>query len=223
MAEKSPARVLPRNLEIALQLLERGYSLCHGGKVPAGKLSEKVGDFLNRLEEERVDWVLAGAEAINFYSKRPRATVDIDIIVRAKHVPRVRKLLREICVDVKDSEVHFRGTLVPPPVELTIDVIKSQSHPLFDEALDRQVRIEGIRAPQLEALLALKFLSAVSPRRAREDKLQDVADFVRAFKDNRPSIDRSLLVSLGSRAHADAAEEFTRFLDAVENDKPITI
>ena len=74
-----------------------------------------------------------------------------------------------------------------------------------------------------EALLALKFLSAISPWRSREDKLQDVPDFVKAFKDNRSSIDRPLLLSLGSRAHASAAEEFARFLDAVENDKPITI
>ena len=223
MVQKSRLRVLPRNLEIGLQLLERGYSLSSGGNVPASKLLEKVAELLNRLDDEGVDWVLVGAEAINLYRKRPRATVDIGLVVRAKHVRRVRKVLDEMCVAVEDTEVHLKGTLSPPPLELTVDVIESQSHPLFEEALDRQVRIEGVRAPKLEALLALKFLSAVSPGRLREDKLQDVADFIKAFKDNRPAIDRPLLVSLGSRAHANAAEEFAGFLDAVENDRPITI
>jgi hypothetical protein len=223
MVEKNSLQSLPRNFEMGLLLLERGYYLCHGGKVPASKLPEKVAHFLNRLEEEGVDWVLVGAEAINLYRKSPRATVDVDIVVRSKHIPRARKVLKETCLEIKDTEVNLKGTLSPSPLELTVDVIKSQSHPLFEEALDRQVLVEGVRAPRIEALLALKFLSAVSPWRSPQDKHQDVADFINVFKDNRSSIDRPLLLSLGSRAHASAAEEFARFLDAVENDKPITI
>ena len=223
MEEKNSLHSLPRNFETSLLLLERGYYLCHGGKVPASKLPEKVADFLNRLEEEGVDWVLVGAEAVNLYRKSPRATVDVDIVVRSKHIPRAQKILKETCLEIEDTEVHLKGTLSPPPLQLTVDVIKSQSHPLFDEALDRQVLVEGVRVPRLEALLALKFLSAASPWRSKEDKHQDVADFIKAFKDNRPSIDRPLLLSLGSRAHASAGEEFAGFLDAVENDKPITI
>lgn len=223
MVQDGPLRALPRNFQTGLQLLERGYYLCHGGKVPASRLPEKVADFLNRLDEQGVDWVLVGAEAVNLYRKRPRATVDIDVVVRAKHVSRARKVLMETCADVEDTEARLTGTLSPPPLELTVDVIKSHSHPLFEEALDRQVRIEGVRVPQLEALLALKYLSAVSPWRSREDKHQDVADFIKAFKDNRSGVDRALLVSLGSRAHASAGEEFAEFLDAVENDRPMTI
>jgi hypothetical protein len=223
MPPKSPLSSLPPKLQTSLQLVERGYYLCHGGKVPASNLPEKVADFLHRLEEEGIDWVLVGAEGINLYRKSPRATVDVDIVVRAKHIAKVRKVLRETCSAIKDTEVHLKGTLSPPPIELTVDVIKSQSHPLFEEALDRQVRIEGVRAPRLEALLALKFLAAVSPWRSREDKHQDVADFIKAYKDNQASIDRALLVSLASRAHENAGEEFPVFLDAVENDRPITV
>jgi len=38
-----------------------------------------------------------------------------------------------------------------------------------------------------------------------------------------PTVDRALLMALASRAHENAREEFAVFLDAVENDKPITI
>lgn len=122
--------------------------------------------------------MLVGAEAINLYRKSPRATVDVDIVVRSKHIPKARRVLKETCQSVQDTEVHLKASLSPPPLELTVDVIRSQSHPLFEEALDRQLRVEGVRVPRLEALLALKFLSAVSPRRPRADKLQDVADFI---------------------------------------------
>jgi hypothetical protein len=70
--------------------------------------------------------------------------------------------------------------LSPAPLRLTIDVIKSQTHPLFGEALDRQVQVGGVRVPRLEALLALKFLSAVSPWRSRGDKHQVFRSALRA-------------------------------------------
>jgi hypothetical protein len=223
MARRVPLSSLPPNLRTGLQLLERGYYLRHGGKVPPSNLPEKVLDFLNRLEQEGIDWALVGAEAINLHHGNPRATVDVDIVVRSKHIPKIRKVLRETCARVEDSEVHLKGTLSPPPVELTIDVIKSQSHPLFEEALDHKIEIQGLLTPRLEALLALKFLSVVSPWRAREDKLQDVADFIKAYKGNVKTIDRGLLIALASRAHEKAGPEFATFLDAVENDRPITI
>lgn len=46
---------------------------------------------------------------------------------------------------------------------------------------------------------------------------------MRAFKENARTVDRALLMDLASRAHENAREEFAVFLDAVENDKPITI
>lgn len=214
---------LPQNLQMGLLLLERGHALRNGGKVVTGRLPEKVLDFFNRLEQAGIDWVMVGAEAVNLYLKRPRATMDVDIVVRTAHVRRVKKIVRDMCEVMKDTEVHFKALLSPDPMRLELDVIKSQSHELFEAALENQVVREGVRVPRVEALLALKYLSAVSPWRARSDKLQDITDFMRAYRDNQSRIDRQLLIDLASRAHKGARKEFEHFLDAIEKNKPITI
>ncbi len=223
MRTKRSITRLPVNLQTSLLLLERGYFFSNGGAVSNLRFPEKVAAFLNRLEEARVDWVLVGAEAVNLYLKKPRATVDIDIVVRQKDLRKVKKILKESCGSVKDTEVPFQGVLAPEPARLTVDIIKSQSHKLFEAALDRKIEVEGVHAPPVEVVLALKFFSAVSPWRSRPDKLQDLTDFMRAFKDNKGQIDRASLIDLASMAHQKARTEFEQFLDAVENDKPITV
>jgi hypothetical protein len=214
---------LPKNIETSLIVLERSWAISNGGDMTGGRFPGLVLDIFSRLDAAGVEWVLVGAQAVNLYLVRPRATVDVDIVVRKKDLRKAKKALEEACGDVTDSEVHFRGLLWPAPSRLEVDVIKSTSHPLFDEALDRKVPVEGVPAPCIEALLALKYLSAVSPWRSKPDKLQDISDFIRAFFDNRPRIDRSLLSDLASRAYKNAGAEFEKFLEDVEDDRPITI
>jgi len=183
----------------------------------------KAAEFFERLDEAGIDWVLVGAAAMNHYLPRPRATLDVDVVVRQKDIPKAKLVLNEVCTDVRETEVHFHGVLSPDPSRLETDVIKSQSHELFGIALDRKTRIEAVSIVPVEVLLALKYLAAVSVWRAVEDKRMDVADFTRTFKANRSRIDRTLLIELASRAHATGKVDFPVFLDAVENDKPITI
>ena len=214
---------LPDHLLLSLLLVERGYFFLNGKDLARGMLPKKVLDLINRLDEAEVDWVLVGAEAINLYLKSPRATVDVDLVVRKKDLRKAKKILKETCVEVKDSEVHLTGLLSPPPLRLNVDLIKSQSHGLFEEALDRKLDMEGVKAPPVEILLALKYLSASSPSRRRDDKMQDLVDFLRAYRDNRSRIDRALLIDLASRAYRNARKDFEKFLDDVDHDRPITV
>jgi hypothetical protein len=214
---------LPRNVETSLLHLELGHALANGGKMTGGKFSEKVQRLFDGLDREGVDWVLVGAQAVNLYIQRPRATIDVDIVVRQKHLRKAKKVLKEACGEVEESEVHFRGKLSPAPALLEVDLINSDSHPLFEMALDRKIPIDGVPVPGIEALLALKYLSAVSPWRKEDDKHQDVTDFIRGFRDNRARIDRVILMDLASRAPRDAGADFEKFLHAVENGLPITI
>ena len=125
-----------------------------------------------------------------------------------------------MCRELKDTEVHFKALLSEDPNRLELNVIKSQSHPLFELALDHRVLVDGVPVPRIEALLALKYFSAVSGR-GEGDKHQDISDFIKAFKDNQPRIDRALLVDLASKAHKNARKEFEVFLAAVEAGRPI--
>jgi hypothetical protein len=191
--------------------------------MPTGKLPERVADLFQRLDAEKIDWAMVGAEGINLYLLRPRATVDVDIVVRQKHLRKVKKVVQQLCGQLEDTEVHIKAVLSLDPNRLELDVIKSQSHPLFEAALDHKVLVEGVPVPRIEALLALKYLSAVSPWRKEADKHMDVSDFIHAFNDNKARLDRSLLVDLASRAHRNARGEFKAFLAAVEAGRPLTI
>ena len=186
-------------------------------------MPRKAEEFFQRLDEAGIDWVLVGAAAMNHYLPRPRATLDVDVVVRKKHLAKAKRVLDEQCTDVRETEVHFHGTLSPDPSRLEVDVIKSQSHDLFGIALDRKSRLGGVSIVPVEVFLALKYLSIVSVWRSRDDKGQDVLDFMKTYKANRIRVDRARLLDLASRAHAGAKVEFPVFLDAVENDKPITI
>jgi len=188
-----------------------------------GRLPKKVRDLFRRLDAEKIEWVLVGAEAVNLYLARPRATVDVDIVVRQKHLRKAKKVVKELCKGLEDTEVHFKALLSDDPNRLELDVIKSQSHRLLEAALNERVLVEEVPVPRIEVLLALKYLSAASPWRKVEDQHMDASDFIRAFKANRARIDRSLLVDFASQAHKNARSEFERFLDAVENDRPITL
>src|SRR2546422_1747475 len=111
MPRNSPLTSLPQKLEMGLNLLERGQLLRSGGKMPTGKLPAKVIAFFNRLKKAGIEWVMIGAEALNLYRTRPRATVDVDIVVRKKLLPKVKKILRETCREIEETEMHFRGVL----------------------------------------------------------------------------------------------------------------
>src|ERR1041385_2091799 len=130
---------LPKTLRMGLHLLERGNWFSSGMTLDMGKLAGKVLDLFNRLENAKIEWVLVGAEAVNLYLKRPRATIDVDIVVRAKHLRKAKKVLKEACVELEETEVRFMGTLSPQPNRLFIDVIKSGSHALLEVALDGKV------------------------------------------------------------------------------------
>ncbi len=184
---------------------------------------EKALKLFNRFEEAGIDWVLVGAQAMNLYRKEPRATMDLDIVVRKKDLRKAKRLLDEVCTNLKETQVNFHGILSRYPMRLDVDVIKSTAHELFEAALDHKVLVDGLKAVPVEGVLALKYLASVSPWRPRPKKFQDVADFITTFKDNEASLDRSLLISLASRAHAGARDEFLSFFDAVEHDRPFTL
>ena len=78
-----------------------------------GKFPGKVQDLFDALDRAGVDWVLVGAQAVNLYIRRPRATVDVDIVIRKKDLRKARKVLKEACGAVEESEVHLRAFLAP--------------------------------------------------------------------------------------------------------------
>lgn len=214
---------LPEPLALSLQILELSHMLKEGS-APQGSLPGVVHKVLTRLEKAGIDWVLVGAGAVNFYSPKPRATRDVDILVAERSFPQAVSLAREALgrrVRVDDRGTHV--VLSTPRSPLEIDLIRSGQHALFETALKERRKVKGVRIPKIEALLALKYLSAISPYRSLDDKHQDIADFVRTWKFHRDRVDRPHLIDLGGLAHDRGQAELARFIDDIEHDRPIIL
>ncbi len=164
-------------------------------------------------------WVLVGAHATAIYGE-PRATVDFDFIIEGSKLNAVLGKLREEFGDLDEEDIGAAVRLKA----LDIDLIRSTNHPLFGEAL-RQSKAHGSwTIPSREALIALKFLSLVSPWRSQKKRLLDASDLVGLVEPvGLPGLDRDLLLRLGALAYPGADTELAALLTRIEAGEPITI
>jgi len=159
-------------------------------------------DVARILRNAGIKYVIVGAHAINGYTGRPRATVDVDVI--AQHPKKAAKAISAEYphLDMKDTPVVIRFTDKGDEV---IDVMKPNSAPLWPRLLKdaREIKIgrKTMRIPTLEGALAAKFASMRSLLRRVPDRQQHAVDFIRVIEANE-EIDLSLLEELGELVYA---------------------
>ena len=210
-------------LASSLRLLELSLAMTDGFST-GGDLPSRVHKILARFDKAGIRWMLVGAGAVNHYSGKPRTSQDVDFLVDGPQLPQAVAIVRSVlgpraAQDVYETHVTLQAARSP----LIIDLIRSDQHPLFQEALRRPRKRNGVRIPTVEALLALKYLSAISPYRALADKRQDILDFARILETNRGRVDVPRVIELGALAHDRARADLARLIDDVEHGRPITI
>lgn len=170
-------------------------------------------DVARVLDRARVTYVLVGAHAINVYTGRPRATQDVDLLTSAP--AKARRALEQAFphLAVEDHAVVIRFL---ENGEEVLDVIKAGSRRVFRRILRlaTRVRIDDARVsiPTLEAALASKFCSMISPTCTSDDRMQDAVDFSRAVKLHE-KVDRALLRELGELVYAGGGEAILKLID----------
>lgn len=181
-------------------------------------MEDQVRKLVAVLEESGARWVVVGAHAVGFLTT-PRATVDVDFVVEERKLSGVVAALeREIGpLDVEDigPALRLKG--------IDVDLIRSTNHPLFAAVLEQAQRIEEWNVPRPEALIALKFMSAVSPWRSRVKRLQDTADLIAVYQASSEGLDRGLMSELAKLAYPGAQRELEALLDKVDRGEPLTI
>jgi hypothetical protein len=162
------------------------------------------------LNAENVRFVLLGAYAIGGWTREPRATKDVDVLVGTRgHRKAVRALSAAFPhLRAEDHEVVTR-LRDPETGSVAIDVMKA-NQPLYRDALKHTHAVESggqaYSIPSLEMTLAMKFSAMISLTRADDKKLIDAADFIRIVKAN-PNIDLEKLHALGQRVYNGGGEE----------------
>ncbi len=164
-------------------------------------------------------WALVGAHAIGVLTE-PRATADFDFIIEE---PKLRAVLTALEAAFGDLDIDDIGAAVRLRA-IDVDLIRSNNHILFREALARTRRVNDWNIPRTEVLLALKFLAAVNPWRASDRRGQDIVDLRSVYHAvGRDALDMPLLLELAAHVYPGAEMELATLLDRIDRGEPIQV
>jgi hypothetical protein len=169
------------------------------------------------LNRERISFVLVGAYGLSGWTKSPRATQDVDVIVAAKHHKKAVKALLATFpqLEADDQEVVTR-LRDREDQAVAVDVMKPNQ--LYRAAFKHTVQVraggQDYRIPSLEMALAMKFAPMISLTRADEKKHIDAHDFIVMVKVNS-DIDLEQLAELGELVYSGGGQEIVELVRKV--------
>ncbi len=164
--------------------------------------------IIRALQAQKVPFVLTGAHGISAWTGRPRATYDVDILVKGgRNYARAVKALRALYPNLEVREVvGVTGFFVPGEKMSRIDVTYPHREDIAETlrtAIWVQDRGLRYRVPTLEAALANKYGAMLTPTRDLGKRLMDIADFTWMVKhsadEGRQPIDLEQLAALGEK------------------------
>lgn len=158
-------------------------------------------DVISVLNANGISFVLVGAYGLAGWTKAPRATQDVDVLVASRqHKKAVRELLAafphleveelDVVSRLSDRETHAVAIDVMKPTLLYRAIFK----PGHTEWVETETG--SYRIPSLEMALAMKFAPMSSLHRADAKKYLDAHDFILMVQSN-PEIDLEKLAELG--------------------------
>jgi len=181
-------------------------------------MEDLVGRVVNVLEKTGARWALVGAHAVGLLVE-PRATADVDFVVDDHKLKRIIAALEQ---EFGELDIHDLGPALRLGT-LDVDLIRASNHPLFGEILGHTQIVEGWRVPVPEALIAMKFLAAISPWRAQDKRLHDLGDLVAVYRSLEEELRRPLLTRLAGLAYPGADQELTKLLERIDRGEPLGI
>jgi hypothetical protein len=169
------------------------------------------------LLRAKVRFMLMGTYGIEGYRSQPRATQDVDVLVRkADHRKAVQAIVKHYPgLVVQDFVVVTRFT-DPATKQVVLDLMKPEQ-PVFKMAFKHTVTVaEGYLIPNLEMALTSKFAAMTSPSRDQAKKLIDGGDFVDMARKNLKQIHRAKLRRLADKIYPDGGREIIEMLEDIE-------
>jgi hypothetical protein len=196
-------------VETCLTLSEEYGDLFWGRKLME---RDRVKAILQMLNAERIQYAIIGAVALGYHAT-PRATQDIDILVRQEDVPRVQRLLQKY---------YLRGTAVVMVFDVEgthLDVLPANlrlTRGAIDNAVAVHVHDVPARVVSVRDLLLLKLL-AIPDRPALDKRRQDEADVTAILRQNADRISREDISYLANslRALVFTREDAQKYADLI--------
>lgn len=180
------------------------------------------------LADARIRYVLIGGHALAYLTASPRATVDVDVLLAIRDVPRAEAALRAAFphLHVEDLVYNVRflsRTEQPGRDPERIDLVRADE-PVFQRVIERHaidVPCGGttIRLPTAEAAVALKFAAAISPHRGAGNKPQDGVDLDAVLRRHH-QLDAQVLAELGDLVYPGGGRELVDYVAAFRAGRP---
>ena len=182
LEEQGSDDILPglNGVETCLTLSEEYGDLFWGRKLME---RDKVKAILQMLNAERIQYAIIGAVALGYHAT-PRATQDIDILVRREDIPRLQRLLQKY---------YLRGTAVVMVFDVEgthLDVLPANlrlTRGAIDNAIAVLVHDVPAKVVSVRDLLLLKLL-AIPDRPDPVKAMQDRTDVAALLRDNPDKI-----------------------------------
>jgi hypothetical protein len=185
-----------------------------------------VREIIQTLNAKKIPFVLTGARAIGGWTGEPRATKDVDILVKGgRNLSRVVNALKALYPELEVHVVYgVTAFFVPGDRNSVIDVTyphrpdlaETLAHPVWVE--DRGLKY---RIPSLEAALANKYGAMLTPSRSVGKRMIDAGDFAKmveySVEEGQQPIDLERLATLGEMVWpGGGGEEILRLVEQVK-------
>lgn len=183
-------------------------------------------DVFRVLNAARVRFLLLGTHALGGWTRRPRTTTDVDILVgmhgQKKAVRVLLAAFPQLRAEEQEDETRLRDAETG---QVLIDVMKSKQ-PLHRDAFKHTHPVEwkgqAYRIPSLEMALAMKFLAMISVSRDYADKHLDAGDFIGIVQSNSV-INSRKLHALGQLVYNGGGDEIVENVRKVRAGEKLTL
>jgi hypothetical protein len=174
-------------------------------------------DVITILNKQKISFILVGAYGLVGWTKAPRATEDVDLIIATRHHKKATKALLVAFPHLEANDLEVVTRLRDRQTqEVAIDLMKPNQlyRAAFKHTQAVQAGKQVYRVPCLEMALAMKFAPMISLNRENEKKHQDAHDFIRMAKVNL-EIDLEKLAELGQLVYNGGGQEILELVRKV--------
>ena len=194
--------------ERAVEIVARLSAEWRRSWAPMPKVAVDYRKIVKKLREKKIAFVLTGMYGISSWLGRPRATFDVDLLVKGgRSYFRAIEALKELYPKL---EVRTRGGLSrfyapgekDPLIDLVCPFRPDQEVTLATAVWKTDGKLK-YRIPRLEAALANKYGASLTVVRSPGKRAQDMLDFFtmvrHSMDEGAKPIDLALLASLGEK------------------------
>jgi hypothetical protein len=171
-----------------------------------------------------IRFVLMGTYGLGGWRSEPRATQDVDVLVRKKDIRKAVRALRGAYPELTVSDFPVVARFIDPATNKPVIDVMKPTQAVFQVVFRHTIAVgDTHEIPDLEMALASKFAAMVSPNRDPAKKMIDAGDFIDVIRHNRADLDVRKLRRLAERVYSGGGTEIVRMLKDIDAGRTIQL